>query len=101
MRSMDASSLRQKLQAVGQSNVLRFWDKLPAAEQQTLSKQIESLDLEHIRDLAETQVRTKAAISPPKKIDPVQPCPPVPDAKNKQLYADAQTRGHDLLKQGK
>jgi UDP-N-acetylglucosamine/UDP-N-acetylgalactosamine diphosphorylase len=98
---MDASSLKRKLDAAGQSHVLRFWDTLSDDQRQGLAKQIESLDLEHIKHLVDTQVRVKAAIPLPTRIAPATAYPRVPDEKDRQLYIDAEKRGHELLKQGK
>ncbi|HZZ43846.1 MAG TPA: UDPGP type 1 family protein [Tepidisphaeraceae bacterium] len=98
---MDTTALQRKLESTGQGHVLRFWDKLSEAQRQNLAKQLESLDLDHMANLAETQVRTKAAIALPKKIDPVKAYPRTPDAANQKLYADAAKRGQELLKHGK
>lgn len=98
---MDHSTLRQKLESVGQGHVLRFWDTLSASQQQALANQIAGLDLENIAQLAETHVRNKTAIPLPTKIEPVKVYPREADVEHKQLYADAEKRGRELLKAGK
>src|SRR5207248_26357 len=52
-------------------------------------------------ELAETHVRHKAHIPLPKVIEPVQAFPREPDAARRQLYEDAEQRGHEMLRQGK
>src|SRR5438105_334302 len=98
---MNASEARAKLRSVGQNQVLHFFDQLSPAEQARLLAQIESLDLDHIHQLAEEQVKKKIPLPLPKDIQPVQPYPRVPDAQRQPQYNDAHKRGFDLLKQGK
>ncbi|MGE5607662.1 MAG: UTP--glucose-1-phosphate uridylyltransferase [Bacillota bacterium] len=98
---MDVASLRKKLEAIGQSHVLRFWDQLDAAGRQKLAHQIESLDPQLIKQLVETYVKNKPVLTLPKDIQPVQPYPRTPDAKHQKLYQDAENRGQQLLREGK
>ncbi len=94
-------SLREKLAAAGQSHVLKFYDALDRDSRERLLSQISSLDLNAIRELSETHVKVKAPAPLPKEIKPVDAYPRVADAKRKQLYADAEKRGDELLKAGK
>src|SRR4051812_12455506 len=98
---MDIPALRQKLRSVSQEHVLRFYDQLPESGKKKLVAQLEALQLDRIKDLAETQVKTKAAIPLPTDIKPADAYPRVPDAQRRQLYQDADRRGHELLRQGK
>lgn len=98
---MESSTLKSKLAAAGQEQVLRFWDQLDEAGRKTLSAQLAALDLPSIGELAETQVRHKAPPALPKEINPVEAYPREPDAQRRSLYLDADKRGHQLLKEGK
>jgi UDP-N-acetylglucosamine/UDP-N-acetylgalactosamine diphosphorylase len=98
---MDITSLRKKLASIGQEQVLRFFDQLDEKSKQKLVSQLGAMDLDHIASLVETQVKHKAAIPLPRDIKPAEAYPRQADAKHRQLYLDADQRGHELLKQGK
>jgi UDP-N-acetylglucosamine/UDP-N-acetylgalactosamine diphosphorylase len=98
---MSITSLREQLQKINQSGVLRFFEKLPVAGQGKLAAQLEALDLPAMAELIRTQVKTKAAVALPQKIEPVKAYPREPGAEHRQLYNDAELRGRELLKQGK
>lgn len=93
--------LRAKLESIGQGQVLRFFDSLDAAGQQRLASQLKALDLNNMSELVDTQVKTKAIIPIPAKIDPVQAYPRNPAAIQQKQYDDAHKRGIELLKEGK
>src|SRR4051794_31040574 len=97
----DATTLRERLTAVDQQQVLRFFDSLDAAGKDKLRKQLLALDLDEIDELAEMHVRHKTPVAIPKDIQPVQMFPRRPRAGQERLYADAIDRGNALLKQGK
>ncbi len=98
---MSEQTIREQLKRINQSQVLQFWDQLSDAQRKRLLGQLESLNLEAIAELAETEVRHKPQIALPKKIEPAQAYPREPDATRRQLYEDAEQRGHELLRQGK
>src|SRR5262245_27010715 len=98
---MELSKLKSKLSGIGQDHVLRFYDKLSAASKQKLTAQIEALDLDRMKELVATQVKVKAAIPLPKDIKPANATPRQPRSEHRQLYQDADRRGHELLKAGK
>ena len=98
---MDISALQAKLVSIGQSHVLRFYDELPESGKKKLISQLQALHLDRIKNLVETHVKKKATIPLPKDIKPVEAYPRQADAKHRQLYQDADRRGHELLKQGK
>src|SRR5690242_7470478 len=98
---MNEQAIREKLKKIDQSQTMRFWDQLNEASRQKLVSQLATLDLDAIAELAETQVRHKPQIPLPKSIEPVQAYPREPDAQRRQLYQDAEQRGHELLRQGK
>src|SRR5262245_22143160 len=98
----DPAKNRQKLTSIGQSDVLRFYDRLDDASKKKLLAQLAALDLDNIAQLAETHVRHKPTVQLPRKIEPVKPFPHVPaDAEQRRLYSDAEARGNELLKHGK
>src|SRR4051812_39178558 len=98
---LDEQAIRAKLKQIKQSQVLRFWDSLDDVSRQTLLGQLGALDLDHIAELAEKYVRQKPHFPLPKKIEPAQAYPRTPDAQRRQLYQDAEQRGHEFLRQGK
>ncbi len=99
---MSFQTLQQKLESIGQQQVLRFYGELDAAGQQRLLAQLEALDLDYIAELAEQQVRQKAVLPLPTDIQPIIPLPRTPQtADQKTLYAQAQARGNELLRAGK
>src|SRR6185437_6587792 len=98
---MNATELRRKLKSVGQEAVLRFYDRLDEAGRQKLERQLNALDLNMIRDLAEEYIRHKPHLEIPKDIQPVQAYSHQPDDKHRTLYADAEKKGRALLKSGK
>jgi UDP-N-acetylglucosamine/UDP-N-acetylgalactosamine diphosphorylase len=97
----DLPTLRATLKRIGQEQVLRFWNQLDDAGRKKLTTQLGALDLDHIAELAETHVRHKAPVTIPKDIEPVQAYPREADAQHRQLYADAEQRGRELLRDGK
>src|SRR5439155_15882013 len=98
----DLSSLRQKLAAAGQEQVLRFADRLDRAGRDRLASQPSSLDLGQMNRLADEYVKHKPPLHLPKDIQPVRIYPRVPrDEKQRQLYRDAENRGRELLRAGK
>jgi UDP-N-acetylglucosamine/UDP-N-acetylgalactosamine diphosphorylase len=99
--SMDISALQSTLTGIGQQKILRFVKQLSENSQRKLVDQLSALDLTMIAELAQTQVRQKATFALPQDIQPVQAFPRGPDASRRQLYADAERRGHELLRQGK
>jgi UDP-N-acetylglucosamine/UDP-N-acetylgalactosamine diphosphorylase len=98
---MPPKDVQDKLARAGQGRVLRFWDKLPEAGRKELAGQLEALDLPAIAELIETHVRHKAHAPIPRDIQPVRTFPREPGAEHRQMYQDAERRGHELLKQGK
>jgi len=95
------SATRDKLKSIGQEHVLRFYDKLDNAVQQKLDGQLAAQDLDYIQQLADTQVKVKASLELPLEIKPVSAFPHKPDTSRRGLYADAERRGRELLRDGK
>ncbi|CAN5438553.1 UDPGP type 1 family protein [soil metagenome] len=101
MPPTDASLLKENLAKIGQQHLLRFWDQLNDSQRGKLAAQVQSLDLDNVAELIETQVKRKALIALPKEIKPVNAYPRVPDASRRKLYIDAERRGHELSREGK
>lgn len=97
----NTSTLRVKLESIGQTNVLRFVDQLDEAGNKRLGGQLEALDLDNIARLVDEYVRRKPQVKLPGDIQPVKPFPRTPDAERRQLYQDAERKGRELLNQGK
>ena len=95
------SNPRATLESLGQGSVYRFYDSLPLEGKAKLDAQLASLDLKTLPELVDGYVTNKPTIALPKDIKPVTAYPAKPDAKQAELYAKAQARGEELLKQGK
>ena len=98
---MNRTPHREKLAAVGQDHVLRFEDRLDRGGLEKLAGQLDALDLKLVAQLADEYVRNKPALHLPTDIQPVQAYPRVPSPDQRKLYAHAQARGVQLLKEGK
>jgi UDP-N-acetylglucosamine/UDP-N-acetylgalactosamine diphosphorylase len=98
---MEIGTLRDELRGIGQEQVLRHFDALDAAGKTRLAGQLRELDLSSIGELAETYVRNRPAAALPAKIQPVTPLPMRPDAERRSFYERAETRGRQLLSEGK
>lgn len=98
---MSDSTLRERLHGIGQEHVLRFWDDLDEAGRARLTRQLEALDLDAIADLAETYVRNKVPFELPATIEPVEALPREPRDEQRELYAEADRRGRELVRDGK
>ena len=98
---MDVAAARDKLNQIGQSQVLRFYDELDSAGQEKLLGQIAALDLDAVAELAESHVRRKPDLDLPSDISPVDILPREPGPDRRELYAKAKSRGEQLLTEGK
>src|SRR5262245_10999716 len=63
-------SIRNTLAAHGQAHLLTFFERLDAAAQAGLLRQIESIDFEALDDLIETYVRHQHAFALPADLAP-------------------------------
>ena len=98
---MDVQAARQKLTTLGQTALLKQFDRLDPAAAAKLAGQVNELDPTLIGELIETMVRNKPHVELPKDIQPAKAYPRTPDAEHRALYEKAEQRGHELLKQGK
>jgi UDP-N-acetylglucosamine/UDP-N-acetylgalactosamine diphosphorylase len=97
----ELAAVRKALDAHGQSHLLRFYDELPPASQSALLEQLASLDLEHLDTLVGKYVRNRPAPEMPKTIEPPEILPARPDGKLAQHYAQARSKGLELIAAGK
>ena len=99
---MDDATLKGKLAAIGQSSALRFVAELPTPSRAKLMDQLRALDLAQLPALVNDYVKNKPQFPLPKDIRPVKAYPRTPRTdEEKALYARAEARGYELLKQGK
>lgn len=68
--SSEVDALRRRLQAFGQDHVLAWWDQLADSERQSLSAQIQAIDLAELRRLF-AQRHQKYCVPPLEKITPL------------------------------
>ena len=97
----DTTTLRDRLAAVDQQQVLRFFDQLDPAGKDKLRRQLLALDLGEIDELAEKHVRHKSPVAIPSNIQPVQMFPRRPRPGQEKIYADAKARGNEIVRAGK
>lgn len=95
---MSIEQIRQKLESIGQSQVLHFWDELDEAGRQKLLTQLEALDFDAIPSLVEGYVIQKPHIVLPERIEPVRA---YPRESSDPLYRQAVEKGENLLREGK
>ena len=98
---MASTDLREKLKSIGQGHVLRFFDALDSARRKSLLHQLQSLDLDSLAELADEYVKHKPTAALPKEIQPAKAYPHVPDESLREFYQQAQTKGRELLHEGK
>lgn len=99
---MSIEALRGRLSAIGQDQVLRFYDALDAAGKSQLESQLSALDLDALPGLVDGYVKNKPTVDLPSDIKPVKIYPNAAHpGQEKDLYAKAEARGRELLKQGK
>ena len=105
---MPASSLKDRhaaalrtLESVGQSQVLRYYDKLDDAARAVLLAQIESIDWPELARLIESHVKKKPTFTLPEKIAPAPWYPNVPTTDKAGHYKTARALGEKLIREGK
>ncbi len=98
---MDLTTMREKLQAAGQSKVLRFYDSLPLTGKSRLEGQLAALDLRQISALVNEYVKRKPHVAIPENIQPVTAYPRNPGPGQETLYKQALEQGEQMLREGK
>jgi len=96
------SDARDRLEAVQQDQLLRYWDELDSAERLTLLEQIESVVWEEVAPLVESHVLQRPEEQVPTGLSPALVLPKTPRSPDEQrLYSRAMERGEEILRQGK
>jgi UDP-N-acetylglucosamine/UDP-N-acetylgalactosamine diphosphorylase len=98
MSARDPHALQLRLDALGQSHLLRFADRLDSAARANLLAQIAAIDLEALPRLIGQYVKNKPQFPLP---DAIQPAPFFALSANNWDRAAARRRGQDLLRAGK
>lgn len=85
----------------GQEHLLRFYDTLSEASKTKLLNQIKAQNFPELLALADEYVKNKPTVAIPTDIKSVKIYPRVAKSDQKELYAKADARGRELVKQGK
>lgn len=96
------SELAEKINAAGQSHVLRFWDTLTATEQSELAGQLEAIDFSVLPGLIADYVLKRPETGIPADLAPAHYYPLVPGSEEmRKRYIQAECRGRELLEAGR
>ena len=91
-----------KLQAAGQSNVLRFWNELNEMEKKSFADELNQLDLDELTSLIQSHVLNRPRTDIPADLSPASFFPMKPGTPEQaHLYALATAKGEELLRAGK
>ena len=94
--------LKQAIIAAGQEHLLRFIDNLSAGELAQFTEQLAAIDWAQIPALSAEYVLKRPDIAIPADLAPAEFFPLKPaDAAMQKLYCDADSKGVELLKNGK
>ena len=105
-RGMESEEVRYRrcesaLEQRGQQQVLRWWGDLNAEERHRLLSDIESIPWNRVAPLIESHVRNTPVASPPGNLAPAPYLPLVPEGTQLARYAEATTRGEEMLRAGR
>ncbi len=96
--------LRDKLDRLGQSHVLRFWSELDGQQREELIAQLASIRWEELGAALAVAVQDTAGkaleLPPVERLEPVVPWPRIADGLRAEPYARAQERAHEMLRAG-
>lgn len=93
---------KDRLEAIQQGHLLRYWDELDSAERLTLLEQIESVAWEEVAPLVKSHVLRRPQEQVPKNLSPALVLPKTPCSPDEQsLYSRAMERGEEILRQGR
>lgn len=98
---MNTQDIRQELQRLNQSDLLRHLERVSPQQRDKLLEQLHSLDLKMIGELIQSHVKHKHLFSLPGKIEPVKIYPRNPGSEFGELYKQAKARGEEIVRQGK
>ena len=93
--------LRRRLAAVGQEQLLRFWDELDDAGRAKLSAQLEAIDFTELRRLIEEYVLQRPVTGIPSDLAPAQWLPCTAPAGREAYYEAARRQGVEALRSGR
>ena len=92
---------KQALDAIGQGHVLKFYEELDEAQQNSLLTEIEGVDWPEVAALVESHVKAKPQFELPKSIEPVPWYPYEQTDEVRAKYIEARRVGDQLIKDGK
>jgi len=92
---------RKRLEAVGQDQVLRFWEHLNDSERRALLSDLDQVDFERVAALLPDHLQPRLPVGEPGKLEPPPFMPARPDIEQVGHYADAVRRGQELISGGK
>lgn len=97
MSMLTESTARERLEAHGQEQVLRFWDRLNEAERARLLAQVESIDFKLLSRLVAHWVTSEP---PEERFGCIEPVPVIPQGGG-QDAGEAWQAGEEALKEGR
>ncbi|MEM6394569.1 MAG: UDPGP type 1 family protein [Planctomycetota bacterium] len=95
------ATAQSALDAIGQTQVLRFYDTLDDAGKDQLLTQIENIDWDELARLIKSHVKQKPTIPLPETIEPAPTYPHTPTPDLEAKYAEAHALGEQLIRDGK
>jgi len=95
------SQIREKLAAIGQDQIIEYYDGLQDAQKADLLDQISRLDLVRIPEWVDNYVKNEHSMEIPSEFDPAPSYPPTPAQGLENEYAKAIQLGEKLLSEGK
>jgi UDP-N-acetylglucosamine/UDP-N-acetylgalactosamine diphosphorylase len=96
------AALLDQIQQLGQQEVLRFWERLPADDQENLARQLASLDWDFVRDYAAEHPPAEAQLSADSLITPPSRSIHWPNSPAEQhSWSQAAEEGRDFLQSGR
>jgi len=98
------AELRDQLDRLGQSHVLRFWSELDGQQREELIAQLASIRWEELSEALAVAVQERAGqaseLPRMERLEPVVPWPRIPDDCRREQYARARERAHEMLRAG-
>ncbi|MEM1212311.1 MAG: UDPGP type 1 family protein [Planctomycetota bacterium] len=94
------AAAQSTLDAIGQAQVLRYYDTLDDAGKDQLLTQIEGIDWDELARLIESHVKQQPTIPLPEVIEPAPTYPASPTADLEAKYTEAHALGEQLIRDG-
>ena len=95
------AAAKETLEKIDQGHVLKFYDELDEAQQDSLLTEIEGVDWPEVVALIESHVKNKPEFSVPGSIEPTPWYPYEVDDEHRAKYIEARRVGDQLIKDGK